>query len=95
MTSRVHDALKERLPSGWSLTSADGPSTIDGTHSTYYRWTRWSDGNQMLVEVHEDYAEQAGTVDQLCDRLMDAVYESFNDPWARNTTPLARKATVT
>ena len=90
MPGRVHDALKERLPHNWSLASAEGESQLSGS-GTYYRWTNWTTGQQMLVEVHESYAERVGKVDELCDQLMDAVYESFGDPLAKFTTPLYRR----
>lgn len=72
----VHDALRERLPRNWSLDRKEAPAN-DGTLSAMYRWHRWTDGNEVVVQVHEDYAHQTGDVERLCNQLMEAVVESM------------------
>lgn len=70
----VRDALKERLPEGWSLNR-----TQHDAETARYRWTKWATGQECVVDVHEGYLAAVPDVDFLCDQLTEGVMEAFGD----------------
>lgn len=82
----VRDALRERLPSGWSLARAQ----VD-PETARYRWTRWATAQEVVVEVHEGYLASVEDVDMLCNQLTEAVYNATSQVQYRHldTSPIS------